>query len=153
MSEPVGVFGQVWREGQLRQTLGWAKGRENTVYAAQQFFERGVMFWRQDNLDIYVLLHDGNWEERKDNWGGAPDEYSCPDIAPRDTPPTPKRGFGDLWCNQLGGPNAAIGWATTAEEGYDARWQIFEHGLMWQGKDGQVYILYEAGTWQVYPSP
>jgi hypothetical protein len=71
MSEPVGVFGQAWREGRLRWTLGWATSGENTVDAAQQLFEKGVMFWREDNLDIYVLLYDGNWEVRKDNWGGG----------------------------------------------------------------------------------
>lgn len=153
MFEPVGVFGQVWREGQLRRTLGWAIGAEGETYGAQQSFEHGIMFWRDDIDDTYVLTDDRQWQVHVGFWYEGLDEYACPGVAPCNTPPTPKRGFGEVWCNQLGGPNAAIGWATTDEEGYDAHWQTFEHGLMWQGKDGQVYILYEAGTWQVYPSP
>jgi serine/threonine protein kinase len=153
MSEPVGVFRQIWRESQLLGTLGWATSGENVTLAAQQVFEKGIMFWRDDNDDIYVLVHDSSWTVHQDDWSEAADEYSCPDVSPRNTPPTPKRGFGSVWCKQLGGPNAAIGWAATAEEGYDALWQSFEHGLMWQGKDGQAYVLLDAGTWHAYSSP
>lgn len=153
MFEPANVFGQVWREHQLLRTLGWATAEESTTLAAEQFFEQGIMFWRQDSDQIYGLTQDGHWQVYEGIWKEGMDEYSCPDVAPSNTPPTPKRGFGEVWCLQMGGPNATIGWATTAEEGYDARWQAFEHGLMWQGKDGQIYALHEDSSWQAYPSP
>lgn len=150
---PINAFGQVWYEGQLRQVLGWAIAGEGLTFAAEQFFEQGVMFWRKDTDQIYGLIQDGSWRVYEGTWKEGMDEYSCPEVAECNTPPTPKRGFGEIWCLHMGGPNAAIGWAKTEEEGYDALWQAFEHGLIWQGRDGKVYVLYETGTWQMYPLP
>ncbi len=147
MSEPVGAFGQAWREGQLHRTLGWAVGEEDEIYGAQQDFQHGTMFWRSDTDQIYALTDDGQWQDYVGTWQEGMDEYSCPGAGPY-TPPTPKRGFGEIWCHQLGGLNAAIGLAETAEEGYYAYWQVFEHGFMWMGNDGKVYVFYEDKTWE-----
>ena len=152
-SEPVGTFGQIWRECEIRRRLGWAIGEEHETPGAQQYFEQGVMFWRQDMNEIYVLTQDGSWQAYVDTWEEGMDRYSCPDITERETPPTPIRGFGKVWCEQLGGPFAAIGRATDQEQGYQARWQRFEHGLIGQGINGRVYVLYEDHSWQLYLSP
>jgi serine/threonine protein kinase len=151
--EPFGIFGQIWYEhSETHRKLGWATGEDRTTPGAQQSFERGVMFWRKDTDDIYVLTQDGNWQMYIDTWEEGMDEYSCPDVAQRQTPPTPMRGFGKVWCEQLGGPNAEIGWATNYEQGYSAHWQTFEHGFMCQGHDGCIYVFYEDDSWQSYPS-
>jgi hypothetical protein len=153
MSEPGGVFGQIWYESlEARQKLGWATG-EGTTPAAQQSFEQGVMFWRKDKDEIYVLTQGGSWQMYTDTWEEGMDEYSCPDVAQRQTPPTPVRGFGKVWCEQLGGPDADIGWAVSAERAYDAHWQSFERGLMWQGREAYIYALYHDGSWQLHPHP
>jgi serine/threonine protein kinase len=154
-SEPVGVFGQIWHEhSETRRKLGWATGEENTTFGAEELFERGVMFWREDMMLIYVLAQGGKWQTYEaGKWQEGMDEYSCPEVAPRDTPPTPRRGIGKIWCEQLGGPEAEIGWATNDEEGYYAHWQNFEHGFMWGGHDGYIYVFYDDNTWQSYPHP
>lgn len=153
LREPVGIFGQMWYEHpQVHQRLGWAaRGEEGMTGAAQQFFERGVMLWREDLGQIYVLTQDRKWHMYVDTWEEQKDEYSCSNVAPRQTPPTPMRGFGKVWCEQLGGSNAEIGWATTGEQAYSAHWQHFERGLMWQGFDGQIYVLYyEDDSWEPF---
>jgi hypothetical protein len=37
MSEPSGVFGQIWREHQLRRTLGWATAGERRLLLRSSF--------------------------------------------------------------------------------------------------------------------
>jgi len=153
-SEPDGIFGQLWREHpETRRKLGCATRENGTTAAARQSFQRGTMFWRKDIREIYVLIQNGNWRMYVDTWEENMDEYSCPEVAERKTPPTPIRGFGKVWCEQLGGPNAEVGWAINNELPYDAQWQHFEYGLMWQGLDGRIYVLPEGNSWQSYPFP
>jgi hypothetical protein len=52
-----------------------------------------------------------------------------------------------VWREQLGGPQAAIGWALEPERGYDMFAQPFTSGLAFTGPDGPAYILYADGTW------
>ena len=132
--------------------MGWAIGEEHTTPGVQQDFQHGVMFWRQDTDEIYVLIHDRGWQVYMDTWEEGMDLYSCPNLSERRTPPTPVRGFGKVWCEQLGGPYATIGGTTNSEQGYQAHWQRFEHGLMVQGLDGLVYALNGDYSWQSHPS-
>lgn len=152
MSEPAGVFGDIWHgHPEVRRRLGWATGEASTTFAAQESFERGIMFWREDTDEIYVLVYGGDWQVYTDTWEEGMDEYSCSSAAPRETPPTPKRGIGKVWCQQLGGSNATIGWATNDEQGYYAHWRSFEHGLMWQSLDEYIHVLHEDSSWESYP--
>ena len=152
--EPSGIFGQIWREHlEPHRKLGWAKEEERVTDGAQQFFEQGVMFWRKDNRKIYVLTTDGNWQKYADTWEEGMDECSCPDVAPPQALSIPIRGFGKVWCEQLGASNAKIGWATTREQAYKAHWQAFEHGFMCQGINGLIYVLCEDYSWKSYSPP
>jgi serine/threonine protein kinase len=151
-SEPIGLFGQIWQaHPDVRRKIGWAMGKEEVTFGAQQNFQKGLMFWRDDTDEIYGLTQDGGWQVYSGKWQEGMDEYTCPDVAESKTPPTPRRGFGEIWCKQMGGPNAAIGWATTDEQGYYPHWQRFERGLMWGGHDGQIYVFYKEGTWKSFP--
>ena len=72
------------------------------------------------------------------------------------TPPEglfePVRGFGRLWREELGGPDALAGWALEPEQGYTGSVQPFEHGLMlWNPLDETVYVLWDDLTWTAYP--
>jgi hypothetical protein len=124
------------------------------VFTAEQSFERGFMFWRQDTRQIYVLVNGGPWQVFPDTWTSDQPQYSCPDVAPSKSPPTPLHGFGKVWCERLGGPSAAIGWATRQELGFpDDRWVDYEHGTMlwsaqWSNQRG-IFVLYADGTWQL----
>jgi len=151
-SEPIGLFGQIWYEhSEVRRKLGWAiAGDEGSTWAVQESFEQGVMFWWEDTDEIYVLTQSGNWEMYMDTWLEGMDEYSCSGVPPRESLLMPQRGFGKVWCEQLGGSNPIIGWATTGEQGYSAEWQNFEHGFMWLALDGYVYVFCEDHSWQLH---
>jgi Tol biopolymer transport system component len=60
------------------------------------------------------------------------------------------RGFGRVWREQLGGPQAAIGWALENEIGGQTSLQDFEGGVIVQiGAD--ILLLYRQDmTWQTY---
>jgi hypothetical protein len=113
-----------------------------------QPFENGWMFWREDIREIYAVYRSG-WSSYLDTWQEGQDEYSCPETgAPSQSPPTPKRGFGKLWC-ELGGPSAAIGWALAAETGYTMQIRVFSNGDMEVlDPDGRVFIVRADGTCQ-----
>jgi hypothetical protein len=151
MYEPEGKFGKVWHENStVREKLGWAVEKEQSPPMARQAFERGFMFWREDTRQIHVLHSEGTWQVFPDTW--TPDQplYSCPDVAPSESPPTPLSGFGKVWCERLGGPSAAIGWAKAIEEGYTGAAIKFERGLMLWSKDRIIYVLVGEGTWQEF---
>jgi hypothetical protein len=149
---PAETFSQVWHaHADVRRKLGWAIAEEQVTFGAEQVFENGFMFWRDDTDEIYGLTADGRWQAYHGTWQEGMDEYSCSDVSPDQTPPTPRRGFGEIWCRHLGGPDAAIGWATADEQGYYPHWQDFERGFMWSGHDGYVYVFYEDKTWVSFP--
>jgi hypothetical protein len=150
---PESTWGRIWHgDPRVRRGLGCPIGSEQLTRGAQQEFERGKMFWI-DHVDvegepIYALFEDGTWQLYQGTWREGMPEYSCPEVAPSDPNRTPRRGFGDIWCNQMNGPNSALGWAEAPEKGYYPRWIRFERGLMLLGTDGQLYILYRGGTWE-----
>jgi hypothetical protein len=151
MHEPGGKFGKVWHEdGTVRERLGWAVEEEQSPPMAQEAFERGFMLWREDTRQIHVLHSEGTWQVFPDTWTPDQPRYSCPDVAPSESPPTPLCGFGKVWCERLGGPGAAIGWATAIEQGYTGAAMGFERGLMLWSKDRIIYVLFGDGTWREF---
>jgi formylglycine-generating enzyme required for sulfatase activity len=77
---------------------------------------------------IYVLYSDGHWQEFGDTW--EEDESASTGAS---VPPDllePIRGFGKVWRENLGGPEATIGWATDEETGENAEIQDFERGVI-----------------------
>lgn len=86
-------------------------GQPQTVMAAQQLFQGGMMLWRQDTGKIWVIDNDSRVLVFDDNYReGEPD--------PTDTAPAglfvPTRGFGKVWA-QLPGDHEPLGWATSFE--------------------------------------
>ncbi|MCS7071475.1 MAG: hypothetical protein NZM00_08225, partial [Anaerolinea sp.] len=95
-----------------------------TVFAAYQPFERGLMLYFSDVGQIYVLSDDHRFTVFEDVYvEGMPD----PDAAAPSGLVTPVRGFGQIW-RTLGGPDAAIGFGLTYEQGYDAQRQPAARG-------------------------
>lgn len=101
--------------------VGCPVGSAYSRRVAFQEFQNGFMLWRASPTKdaggmIYVLYRSGDWQEYSDEWvDGMPanGEYSAPSGLME-----PQRGFGQLW-RKLGGPNAAIGWALSPEQGSD----------------------------------
>lgn len=158
---PIGRFGQVWRAelGGPGGALGYATAAEQELWCAGQHFERGLMMWldqlREDH--IYVLAYGadetgGDWQRYVDTWReGDPESEG---LAPPEGLFEPIRGFGRLWREELGGPDAPVGWALEPEQGYTGSVQPFEHGLMlWNPHDEVVYVLWDDLTWTAHPVP
>jgi hypothetical protein len=140
--EPEGEFAALWQTYQ--SLLGCpVYPVPKTVQDAEQPFDKGRMFWREDELLIYVAYEQGplagTFQVFRDDWEEVDDEYSC-----AATPPLgrlqPKRGFGLVWC-KLGGSEAAIGWALEEEVGYwagkgDPLVQDFDSGAIFRNSAG-----------------
>lgn len=126
--EPVGEFREAWAS-----EIGCPEDEEKVIWCAWQEFEHGYMLWRIDTGKIYVLdgVYKGTWQEYDDPWeeGKYPIDLD-PDIIPPPGLAQPKRGFGLVWREQLGGPKSDIGWALMEEEGLCAIVQPFEKGVM-----------------------
>lgn len=117
------------------------------ITVAEQFFEGGIMFWRSDKAEIYVLFGDGTFSTYLDLWNDTLPVYSCPDEALSETPPTPQRGFGLVWC---GDPQVrqALGPALTEERAYEAVLQDFDQGTVLETDLAEIYRFNLArGSW------
>jgi hypothetical protein len=157
-----------------RTKLGCPTANATIIWAAWEPFQRGNMFWRSD-LDWTYALHQrngtdtafGDWSTGKDAWKW---DESFPDGRGLTPPPgllEPIRGFGYAWYNFLGGPDSALGWATSQEKGFCANLQRFESGVIfhsstvqycqdemynWAAADPSFtslfFTLYADGTWE-----
>ncbi len=117
----------------------------------EENFEGGKMFWREpvDVAQALVLFNDGTWrifQHLPYTEGGS--EFSCPDEnTPSQCPPTPKRGFGMMWCD-IPEIRSRLGNATDCEFDYRGTMQELERGFMLQDRDGAVYVFYNGGQWE-----
>jgi hypothetical protein len=144
-----GTFGSVW--SQTQTTIGCAAGQEMTGLVVEENFQYGKMFWRQpvDLAQGLVLYNNGTWRiyPHAPFVEGSP-EYSCVDAnTPAQTPPTPKRGFGAMWCD-IPEIRSGLGNATDTERGYSGVMQSFEGGFMIRTDTGATFVFYAAGTWE-----
>ena len=110
--QPGPAFAAAWA-ADLKASLGCPAGEEMSLATAYQAFEGGYMLRRDDTGQIYVLYGDAAWQVFADTWSDGEPEYACPDgNTPPTTPPTPRRGFGKIWCAEAGvrhGLGAAVG--------------------------------------------
>lgn len=145
---PVTVLAsRVWTP-QVAARIGCPTEPQHSPGFAFQPFERGVMYWREDEKRIYVLFADNTWSAFEDKWTDSLPEDTCPSISVPAGRVKPKRGFGKVWCEQSG-VAAKIGAAIGNEAGgYVAPVQRFEHGLMMVSDSGQLFVLYADGKWE-----
>jgi uncharacterized protein with LGFP repeats len=122
-----------------------------------QTFERGRMIWVDHLQEDYVYVLTYGADESGGTWQAYEDTFREGDLESGGlTPPEerlePIRGFGKVWWEELGGPDARVGWALAPEQGYVGEMQLFEHGLMlWNPLDGTTYVLLDDGVWGAYP--
>jgi hypothetical protein len=97
-----------------------------TIQAAYQAFEHGYMIWRQDTELIMIYFAD------TDTFMLRPDAYTEGDITFSEAPPEgllqPINGFGKIWVEEEG-IRDRLGWAMSAEEGYEMTYQETPWGL------------------------
>jgi hypothetical protein len=146
-----GEFAALWQT--YKDQLGCPLyPKPKAIQDAEQEFDNGRMFWREDNLHIYVVYEQGapsgTYQVFLDEWEEGDPEYSCAGTPPADRL-QPKRGFGVVWCN-LGGPAAAIGWGLEEEAGFwagkgDPLVHDFGSGVIFRDSAGTVsgmaYVL------------
>jgi LysM domain len=82
------------------------------ILGAQQLFQNGMMIWREDTREIWVILNnDDSLQVFEDTYV---DGEADPTASAPNTFFVPKRGFGKVWA-QLGGEKSALGWGTAPE--------------------------------------
>jgi hypothetical protein len=137
---PEGMYAGVWAgDPALQSLLGWATSAEPAATSmADQIFENGRMFWREDEQAIYVLYRDNTWEVFPDTFVEGQAESDSSLTAPANRL-QPIRGFGKVWREQ---PvvRERLGWATAREVGYPAAVHPFERGFLVR-VGGLVYAL------------
>jgi hypothetical protein len=89
----------------------------------EENFEGGKMFWREpiDYAQVPVLFNEGTWRifEHAPYVEGSP-EFPCADVnTSAQCPPTPRRGFGMMWCN-IPEIRSDLGSAIDCERGYQS---------------------------------
>ena len=130
---------------QLQDRLGCAQGNATTTGAAQQRFDGGRMYWRENNDRIYAVYRGGRWESHADTWNEGDADYSC---GTPQTPPTPIRGFGRTWCS-FASIKQGLGNALDGEAGLTVTIQTFNNGFIMQ-TDDRTLVLYSNGSWERY---
>ncbi len=143
-----GVFGPVWAtvEGQI----GCATDPGRAFFMAEENFVGGKMFWRQpiDAAQALVAYSSGRWVVYPSPpfQEGDP-EYACTDAnTPASSPPTPRRGFGKMWC-EIPEIRNGLGNAIDAERGYNGNMQTFDNGFMLYNDAGSTFVFFNDGTW------
>ncbi len=127
--------------------------------AAYLEFEGGRMFWFGADRMIYVLYNDGQfprWERYPDTWQEGMPERDPNLVGPLGLWQQPRRGFGQLWRNNVV-VRGRLSWALH-------EWETPFNGTMQQagaeggstmfitGPDGSLYRLAgDQSAWEVFP--
>lgn len=135
-----GPFVGYWDE----KGLGCATSGANSIWMAEENFVNGRMYWRDDNDRIYAVYSNGTWASYADIWNEGDPEFSCETPS---SPPTPRRGFGKIWCT-YGNVRNGLGDAIEAERGENGIVQEFENGFMLRASSGKIYTFYNGGSWK-----
>lgn len=145
-TKPVRSFGKIYSENpNVARAVGCPLEAEKTVYSAEEFFQNGYMFWRNDTRQIYAIMSTGRWAVFPDTF--VEGEPTAVPTAP--APPgmmAPVRGFGKIWWGQKD-VRETLGWATGRERGFDGTVQAFEKGTMLWSDGRFIFVLFSDGTW------
>ena len=152
-----------WFEGALtfspgmREKIGCPTEEVQSIVAATQDYEHGVMAWRKDEGRIYVFYEGTAWESYVDAWDASMPEQD-PAFGPApDGYLQPKRGFGLVW-QEHPSVRDRLGWGVNEERACDdAHAQPFERGHMMScthdvvpGAKTYVFTLYDDSTYDIY---
>ncbi|MBI5877841.1 MAG: hypothetical protein HZB53_09335 [Chloroflexi bacterium] len=131
----------------IQANLGCPAGPPSPLRLAKQAFQNGAMVWREDTRTIYVILDSGTWLLFNDTWDAGQPEGGT-ERPPASELRAPKRGFGKVWREQLGGATAALGWAVEDERAVSGEVQMFERGQALREGTGAAYRLMNSGSWK-----
>jgi hypothetical protein len=148
-SVPIGALAPQRWIGQVAAQLGCPTELERPAQFAVEPFERGTLFYRDDEKRIYALFADKTWSAFDDTWNASLGEDACPNVTVPAGMNRPRRGFGKVWCEQAS-VRLSLGATIAAEHGlYAALTQRFEHGQMFASEQPSlVFVLYAGGGWE-----
>jgi len=144
-----GPFADTWATHE--EALGCAVSEPQSHNGAEERFQFGRMFWRSDTIDYgqaLVAFDNGTWDifEHAPFVEGSPD-FKCTDAnTPPECPPTPKRGFGMMWCD-ISAIRSGLGNATECERPYAGTQQTFQRGFILRSDSG-TFVFFTDSTWQ-----
>lgn len=134
-----GEFANLWQKYRDRLGCPWYESPRVVPIAGEQLFQNGHMFYLSDRPPELIVVYNvaGEWEIVNAEWYEGQPEYSCQVSVPPGLW-QPRRGFGEIWCNKLGGPQSRIGWALDDEKGFSGQdlVQDFDGGLIFVDTDG-----------------
>jgi hypothetical protein len=147
--KPVLGFGLLYfGHSEVRNGLGPASDYEKPSLVAEESFQSGLMYWRQDTKQIYVFFNDGTWNVYADQYTGSEQ------IPATEEPPAsfhkPENGFGFLWSTEPG-LRERLGWAVAPEHSFSGVTEAFEHGEMLWSDSLVIHVLYDSGAYTDYP--
>ena len=131
----------------LRASLGCPVAPPRAVQLAVQPFTNGFMFWRADTHRITVASSNFTWTEYDDTWDASQPEGGT-ERPPAAGQMAPKRGFGKVWREKLGGPAAAVGWATQEERSVASEIQDFPAVTAYKELGVGNGLFFRDGTWK-----
>ena len=122
-----------------REQLGCSERTLLDQQMARQDFEKGLMLWRADSEQIYVVYDDGQWQTFDDSWDEGQSAISCSEAETHDT--SVARGFGQIWCDQIDVRNR-LGKPKTLEFATSGDIQHFEKGvIVFDATTGEMFVL------------
>jgi hypothetical protein len=139
-------FAELW-QARIKDLGCPVAGTGQPVTMAEQAFEQGWMLWREDTAAISVLPIGRRFLQFEDTWDPTQPVYTCPDLAPAQTPPTPQLGFGKVWCLEEG-IRDMLGQAISEERVFETDIQPFENGTVFATDEGVTYILTSRSDWE-----
>ncbi len=145
-----GAFGNVyWSNEILISRLGAPVAAAYDISSAELDFQHGSMISRSDTGQTYIL------EAASAFWSAVPSSNETADSEPGPVEGTwvPGGSLGALWASE---PwiQATLGHALAPSgQVFSSKVQSFESGSMMMSSTGQVYVLYDDGTWELYPDP
>ena len=145
-----GAFGGVyWGNETVLARLGLPLDRAYVSGAIELDFQHGSMFLRSDINSVYVLLRSGVWSL-------VPNTSENPPVVgpgPEDGTWTPGGVLGELWTSESW-IQTDLGYAIEeTSHPFETQVQPFELGTMLLSHTGQVYVIYDDGTWEFYTDP
>ena len=144
-----GPFAGEWAAHEER--LGCALGQPFSHSGAEERFEFGLMFWRSDSIDYgqaLVAFNNGTWRiVGHTPYVEGSGDFKCIDAnTPPECPPTPRRGFGMMWCD-ISAIRGGLGNAVECERAYNGLQQEFQRGFLLRTASG-TFVFLNDGTWQ-----
>lgn len=144
---PGDIFEEAWNLPEVKGRVGCPLKDAYSTSAAEESFERGWMFWREDTEWMYAFYEDGSWDFFGDDFEVTEElgEFRAPEGFY-----VPVRGFGLVWRGKKS-VREKLRWATEEEQWVDAVLQPFERGMMiWSPKSKRIVVLSQDGRWQEF---